>query len=820
MKKMQNTKKIMFSVLFCLVGFLVVAACLSNNGKVEAEMQNYPALDLSDIDNTYTFEGTEKYGDLQNNGWELTKNGNDYLLKLKNAKLGKLVLPMDIADKNCGLDTGECGTKPRLSNTTVELIGENLIYGYDTWEDGLVGNYVKKTIIRGNGTLKVKSNHGVNIYSDVVFESGNFDIESKVYGISTNYSLTINGGKYNITSRDSALISADDMQINSATVDATMNKLSNGDYGLANNGVVETAQKIVIDSSKLTLKQGKNSIYGGEIIINDSTITDNGESALNTGIYARGGMNTSRTKTYTGDLIVKNSNIDLKSPVQAIYAAGRLVLDGGVYNLESSTRRKCVVISNRDITVTGSATLNITGRGFGIASANDKGTIRFDSGSKVNIMILGSNVASAGTTDLYAVHARNIYLANDINFEAIAGNQVFNSTPKLDTGSYYIEVGKFAEKNPKYRYPEKKSKESFTTFYSSYRYVKIVYNTDVTAPVISGFQADKTYCEMPTITVKDDTGIDTITVNGEKIRKFVTDKDTIKSFVTPISNSPVKEIVATDVLGNTSKAVVTAYNGCNIDINKATVSLSSTDYTYDGTEKKPIVTLRYYSRLLKQGEDYTVSYKDNVEVGTATVTITGKIGFAGTIVKNYTISKADNEIEAYDITKPYLDKNQTVKIDVSQIGNGKLTYASDNKNVDVSSTGTVTVKKGYIGEAKITIKSTNTSRYNSSSKKITVKVTAPSTSITSLTNVKTRKMTIKWSKKTGITGYEIQYSKDKKFKTGVKKLTVSKNSTISKTVKSLTKNKTYYVRVRTYKVDSDKKYYSAWSKVKSVKIKK
>ena len=56
MKKMQNTKKIMFSVLFCLVGFLVVAACLSNNGKVEAEMQNYPALDLSDIDNTYTFE--------------------------------------------------------------------------------------------------------------------------------------------------------------------------------------------------------------------------------------------------------------------------------------------------------------------------------------------------------------------------------------------------------------------------------------------------------------------------------------------------------------------------------------------------------------------------------------------------------------------------------------------------------------------------------------------------------------------------------------------------------------------------------------------
>ena len=44
------------------------------------------------------------------------------------------------------------------------------------------------------------------------------------------------------------------------------------------------------------------------------------------------------------------------------------------------------------------------------------------------------------------------------------------------------------------------------------------------------------------------------------------------------------------------------------------VSLDQTNFTYDGTEKKPAVIIEG----LLEGEDYTVEYKDNVAAGTAT----------------------------------------------------------------------------------------------------------------------------------------------------------------------------------------------------------
>ncbi|MGN0522144.1 MAG: fibronectin type III domain-containing protein, partial [Eubacterium sp.] len=77
-----------------------------------------------------------------------------------------------------------------------------------------------------------------------------------------------------------------------------------------------------------------------------------------------------------------------------------------------------------------------------------------------------------------------------------------------------------------------------------------------------------------------------------------------------------------------------------------------------------------------------------------------------------------------------------------------------------------------------------------------------------------------WKKlTTQTTGYQIQYSTSSKF-TKAKTVTVSKNSTTSKTISKLKANKKYYVRVRTYKTVDGKKIYSAWSKAKSVTTKK
>lgn len=90
----------------------------------------------------------------------------------------------------------------------------------------------------------------------------------------------------------------------------------------------------------------------------------------------------------------------------------------------------------------------------------------------------------------------------------------------------------------------------------------------------------------------------------------------------------------------------------------------------------------------------------------------------------------------------------------------------------------------------------------------------PATSITSL-SAKDNGFTVKWKKKTKITGYQIQYSTNSKFKKGNKSIKIKSAKTVSKKITKLKVAKKYYVRIRTYKG----KKYSKWSKKKNIIIK-
>ena len=91
----------------------------------------------------------------------------------------------------------------------------------------------------------------------------------------------------------------------------------------------------------------------------------------------------------------------------------------------------------------------------------------------------------------------------------------------------------------------------------------------------------------------------------------------------------------------------------------------------------------------------------------------------------------------------------------------------------------------------------------------------PTTTITSV-KAQNKAFTVKWKKKSGITGYQIQYSTNSKFKKGNKSIKIKNAKTISKKITKLKAAKKYYVRIRTYKG----KKYSKWSKVKSIKTTK
>ena len=257
------------------------------------------------------------------------------------------------------------------------------------------------------------------------------------------------------------------------------------------------------------------------------------------------------------------------------------------------------------------------------------------------------------------------------------------------------------------------------------------------------------------------------------------------------------------------------------------LSLKYTTVTYTGKPQKIKVYVRDKSYpgesdyLLMEDIDYKVTWKNNTNAGTATVTVTGlEPYFRGTLTKTFKILQANNSITASNVKKTQSTKAQTFSIGAAAKGGAKLSYKSNNKNVTVNSSGKVTIAANYTGESAITITAAATKNYKAAQKTVTLTVNPSGTSITKCTNIKTKKADIQWKKNGSATGYEVQYSTNKTFKSGVKTKSITNASTIKYTATGLTSQKTYYVRVRAYKTVGKKKLYSSWSGIKTVKITK
>ena len=257
------------------------------------------------------------------------------------------------------------------------------------------------------------------------------------------------------------------------------------------------------------------------------------------------------------------------------------------------------------------------------------------------------------------------------------------------------------------------------------------------------------------------------------------------------------------------------------------LSLKYTTVTYTGKPQKMKVYVRDKSYpgesdyLLMEDIDYKVTWKNNTNAGTATVTVTGlEPYFRGTLTKTFKILQANNSITASNVKKTQSTKAQTFSLGAAAKGGAKLSYKSNNKNVTVNSSGKVTIAANYTGESTITITAAATKNYKAAQKTVTLTVNPSGTSITKCTNIKTKKADIQWKKNGSATGYEVQYSTNKTFKSGVKTKSITNASTIKYTAAGLTSQKTYYVRVRAYKTVGKKKLYSSWSGIKTVKITK
>ena len=239
-------------------------------------------------------------------------------------------------------------------------------------------------------------------------------------------------------------------------------------------------------------------------------------------------------------------------------------------------------------------------------------------------------------------------------------------------------------------------------------------------------------------------------------------------------------------------------------LNNGLITLSETSYVYDGTYKKPAATVTFGGKVLQEGKDYTISYRNNLNVGVTTVIATGMGDYTGYTSKNFTITKRAmaggtvSVASSVSFTGSNITPSVTVKVAGRTLTSGTdytVSY-SNNKNV-----------------GKATVKITGKGNYSGSlSAKFDI---VPAKQQIQKLETRFKGFFIDWAQKGSATGYEIEYSTNADFKDStVKKLTANKPDTL--TISGLTAGNKYYVRVRSYTTVGEKVYYGAWSDSKNI----
>ena len=273
-------------------------------------------------------------------------------------------------------------------------------------------------------------------------------------------------------------------------------------------------------------------------------------------------------------------------------------------------------------------------------------------------------------------------------------------------------------------------------------------------------------------------------------------------------NSGIREL---DLRNNTKLDYVDLSNDPGIVINIAgnTKLISAVVYTND----------KAYKNLTGEKYNYVCEYPENLNFY---VSKDHEFLFKRT-KHNIRISIDNKKLILY-----FNLKKQTT--DIKKFGVGSETHAdlsfkSGNPEKISIKKGTdiVTVKAAYVGKATITVTAAANEAHTQATDKFMIYVLPDAPGLKSVANTAKGKITVKWSKSksTKCTGYKIQYSTSKKFtKATTKTVTVKGISKVSKVISKLKKGKTYHVRMRTYLVYGGETYYSPWTVVKSVKIKK
>ena len=247
------------------------------------------------------------------------------------------------------------------------------------------------------------------------------------------------------------------------------------------------------------------------------------------------------------------------------------------------------------------------------------------------------------------------------------------------------------------------------------------------------------------------------------------------------------------------------------------------DLEYTGKELTQDITVKDGNETLVNGTDYEVSYANNTNPGKATVTITGKGNYAGTITKTFIIRP--NQVESVKVKS---QKTNSITINWSEVNGvtgykvyvfdySKNEYQYAGKTKDTSFEVTkLKASTSYKFKVRAYVNVDGTQYFGKYSTYLK-NSTRPNTPKVKLSSKK-RKVIFDVKKDSKTTGYKIYMSTSKNGKyTRIR--TLDKNVT-SYTKKGLKANKTYYFKIRAYRTVNGQQIFSYYTKVLSIKVRK
>ena len=282
-------------------------------------------------------------------------------------------------------------------------------------------------------------------------------------------------------------------------------------------------------------------------------------------------------------------------------------------------------------------------------------------------------------------------------------------------------------------------------------------------------------------------------------------------------------------LGKYLETILGLFGNTEVPIKNAKVE-AIPNQTYTGKAIKPTLKVTYDGKTLKRGTDYTLTYSNNTNVGTAKCTLKGKGDFTGTKTVSFKIVKGSagsskssgNSSKSQGSSSGSGSKTAkstgkfTLKLTKDEVTcNGKVQKPAvkvlcKGKSVPKSDY-TVTYKDNKnVGKATITV--TGKGDYKGYTGETTFKIMPAKPTLSSVKGAEGG-IAVSWKKAIQADSYQIEYCTRKAFSgtTSTQKADAKDTSAL---IGKLTAGKKYYIRIRTCVKVGSRNWYSEWSSIK------